>query len=599
MTGKPGYKIILFCVSIIWMCGYKAFAQAPVISYATPKVYKVNTPVIPLAPNNSGGTVPTTIYGTVSAFAGATPDAAVNVILDLPVGITKNGVADLDVIDFGNTTIKSISLTGTVNFIAGSGNQGSADGVGSGASFDSPQKLAADAAGNIYVTDVGNNLIRKVAPDGNVSTITGSTLGYLDGPLAIAQFDRAFGIALDKAGNIFVTDNANKAIRKINTTLGVVTTFATLTFTPRDLAIDDNDNLYINNTRQVFKVTPAGVVTTIAGDGTTGATDGPALSANFNNISGMAVDHSGNIYVADDGNHLIRKISAAGIVSTIAGSGAQGFTNGLGTAASFSNLNQLTMGTDGNLYIAEGLNRAIRKVTLTGYTIDKALPPGMFFDGTTGVVYGTPTTTWPVTDYTITAYNASGSGSAVLTLSVINSALLPSVITFPPIANKTVADADFSAGVTSTNTATPITYVSSNTAVATVSAAGVIHIVGTGTTTITASQSGNANYSAATPQSQSFIVTQLASIVNIDNTFSPNGDGVNDLWNIPDLAAYPQCLVNVYNRYGAKIFQSRGYPKAWDGSYKAGKVPAGVYYYLITLGDATYTRLSGYVTIIR
>jgi gliding motility-associated-like protein len=600
MAGKTRYKVWLFCLFIIWICGHKTFAQVPVVSYITPKVYKVNTPVIPLAPNNSGGAVPTTIYGTVSTFAGSASDAAVKVTFDSPIGITKNSAGELYVIDYGNTTIRSISLSGTVNFIAGSGVQGSTDGVGAAASFNSPQNLAADAAGNIYVTDVANNLVRKVAPDGTVTTLTDANLGYVDGPLAIARFDRAIGIAIDKAGNIFVTDIANKAIRKINVALGIVTTFTPLTFAPRDLAIDDNDNLYIHNMRQVFKVTPAGVITTIAGDGTGGATDGPALSASFNNITGMAVDHSGNIYVGDDGNHLIRKISAAGVVSTIAGSGSQGFTNGVGTAASFSVLNQLAMNIDGNLYIADGLNRAIRKVTLTGYTIDKALPPGMFFDGTTGVVYGTPTTTWPVTDYTVTAYNSFGSSSTVLTLSVVNSTtVLPSVITFPPISNKTITDADFSAGATSTNTVTPITYTSSNTAVATVSAAGVIHIVGIGSTTITASQSGNANYTAATPQSQSFTVTPIASVVNIYNTFSPNGDGVNDLWNIPDLAAYPQCLVNVYNRYGTKIFQSRGYAKAWDGNYKGGKVPAGVYYYVINLDNTNTNVLSGYVAVIR
>lgn len=592
------YKIWPFFLSIVWLCGYQTFAQAPVVSYVTPKVYQVNTPIIPLVPNNGGGVVPTTIYGTVSTFAGSSAGAAVNVNLDSPMGLTNNGVGELDVIDYSNTTIQSISLSGA-SFIAGSGNQGTTDGVGAAASFFTPRNLAADAAGNIYVTDVGNNLIRKVAPDGTVTTLTDGTLGYVDGPLAIARFDRAFGIAVNKAGNIFVADVANNAVRKIDLTSGLVSTFATLTFGPFDLAIDDNDNLYINNTLQVFKITPAGIVTLIAGDGTAGTTDGPALSARFNIITGMAVDHSGNIYVADAGNYLIRKISSAGVVSTIAGTGAQGFIDGLGTAASFSTLNQLAMGPDGNLYIADGLNRAIRKITLTGYTIDKALPPGMFFDGTTGVITGTPGTTWPPTDYTITAYNSSGSGSTVLNLSVVNSTLLPSVITFPPISNKTIADVDFSAGAISTNNVTPITYTSSNPTVATVSAAGIIHIVGIGSTTITASQSGNTTYAAATPQSQVLTVTEVAPVVNIYNTFSPNGDGVNDLWNIPDLAAYPQCLVNIYNRYGVNIYQSRGYPNAWDGNYKGSEVPAGVYYYLIKLGNISGTVLSGYVTVIR
>ncbi len=177
-------------------------------------------------------------------------------------------------------------------------------------------------------------------------------------------------------------------------------------------------------------------------------------------------------------------------------------------------------------------------------------------------------------------------------------------INFPPIADKTICDIDFSANVTSTPslypsyTQNPITYTSSNPSVATISPLGQIHIVGSGTTTITANQKGNDEYIDAEPQSQQLKV--LAVCFNINNTFTPNGDGINDLWNIPDLIAFPNCMMRVFNRSGQLVFQSKGYTKAWDGTNNGQQLPFGTYYYMLSLDDkASAKKMSGWITIVR
>jgi len=181
--------------------------------------------------------------------------------------------------DTGNNRIRKISTDGIVTTLAGSA-EGFADGVGSAAMFNLPIGICIDAIGNLYVADQNNHRIRKITPDGTVTTIAGSsTAGYADGIGNLAKFYFPVGICIDSAGNLYIADSLNHKIRKI---------------------------------------TPAGVVSTIAGS-TAGFADGIGTTAKFNFPSSICVDSSNNLLIADQNNHRIRKITPAGVVTTVAG----------------------------------------------------------------------------------------------------------------------------------------------------------------------------------------------------------------------------------------------------------------------------------------
>ena len=273
----------------------------------------------------------------------------------------------------------------TVTTFAGNGVQGSKNGAANAANFSSPSGIAVDAKGNLYVADTSSNLIRKITPTGSVSTFAGSgARGAQNGKATDASFSYPFGVAVDPSGNVFVADAENNLIRKI-TPVGVVSTLAgsetksangavdgkatAARFVgPLSIALDASGNVYVADTagHLIRKVTPAGVVSTLAGSGAVGATNGVGNAASFNFPQGIVVDPIGNIYVADAGNNLIRKITKDGLVSTLAGSGAQGAANGMGTDASFKGPSGLALDLAGNIYVSDSLNQLIRKVTPAG-----------------------------------------------------------------------------------------------------------------------------------------------------------------------------------------------------------------------------------------
>ncbi|MGW8123546.1 Ig-like domain-containing protein [Roseivirga echinicomitans] len=264
------------------------------------------------------------VENEVSTFAGAGNYASVDgtgtsASFNMPDDIVLDASGNMYVSDFGSNKIRKITTNGVVTTFAGSGVTGSANGNGVNASFNRPRGLTIDAAGNIYVADRDNNVIRKITPSGDVTTYAGSgAWGSTNGASSNARFNSPNGVAVDASGNLFVTDGNNNLIRKIDTN-GNVSTFASVA-NPFGIAIDAAGNLYVTERDNDFvrKIAPNGVVTTLAGTGTSGSTDGPGLSASFNYPSGITVDAAGNVYVADKSNHKIRKIAPDGEVTTVA-----------------------------------------------------------------------------------------------------------------------------------------------------------------------------------------------------------------------------------------------------------------------------------------
>jgi len=253
------------------------------------------------------------------------------------------------VADTNNHTIRKITPTGVVTTLAGTaGTPGSTDTADGTPSFNSPNGVAVDGDGNVYVGDTNNHTIRKITPTGVVTTLAGTAgaTGSIDATGSVARFNGPTGVTTDSAGNVYVADSGNHTIRKI-TPAGVVTTFAgtagalgstdtadgTPTFNvPQGVAVDGAGTVYVadQNNNTVRKITSAGVVTTLAGSaGTSGSTDGAGAAARFSNPQAVSVDGADNVYVADLGNSTIRKITPAGVVTTVVGvAGQEGFVPG-------------------------------------------------------------------------------------------------------------------------------------------------------------------------------------------------------------------------------------------------------------------------------
>ncbi|MGA3017523.1 MAG: IPT/TIG domain-containing protein [Bryobacteraceae bacterium] len=333
-----------------------------------------------------------TIAGNGTAGFSGDGSAGSGAELNFPTGVAVDSSGNVYIADLVNLRIRKLTSGGTISTVAGNGKYSySGDGgQATSAQLNTPQAVASDSSGNVYIADTVNNVVRKVTASGVISTIAGNGTagsGGDGGAATSAQLHSPQGIAVDASGNIYVADTQNARVRKIsggaiNTVAGNGTagfggdggaaTSAQLNI-PAGLAVDGAGNLYIADfsNNRVRKVTfPGGAITTLAGNGLAGYSGdgGPAAGAQLTTPVGLATDSSGNVYIADTGNNAVRVVNSSGIVSTVAGNGLAGYSGDGGRAVSamVGNPTGVAVDPSGNLYISDGSLR-IRKVYSSGF----------------------------------------------------------------------------------------------------------------------------------------------------------------------------------------------------------------------------------------
>lgn len=307
-------------------------------------------------------TVSTLAGDTARGFADGTGRAA---RFDAPYAVVIDANNDLLVTDLNNDRVRKITPAGVVT-----------SAFGSNAGLRQPTAITIDAASNIYIADTNTPRIHKITPSGVASILAGGSVGFTDGQGASAKFEYPFDMTADAAGNIYVIDIFNQRLRKI-TPAGVVSTIAgdgaagyqdgpalnAQFANPTGVAFDPAGNIYIADGLNyvIRKITPGGIVSTFAGNHTKGLADGPVANAQFGYASKIKFDPAGNMYITDAENNNVRRITPAGIVSTIAGS-MQGFADGVGANAKFFAPHGIALGADGTIYIVDAGNNCIRKL---------------------------------------------------------------------------------------------------------------------------------------------------------------------------------------------------------------------------------------------
>jgi uncharacterized protein (TIGR03437 family) len=305
------------------------------------------------------------------------------------MGIAVDRIGSLYIAD-GVSLVRKVDPDGTISTVAGGGTAlGPQEGVRATAAWlFKPNAVAVDAAGNLYIADGWRNQVREVTPDGMIHTVAGfGTAGYLLGPgrdAASSQLSYPTGVALDAGGNLYIADFGNSAVRKVDTH-GKISLYASgpigdggpatavVLVNPTSVAVDAHENIYVNDgSGRIRRIDREGIVTTFAGNGEQGfAADGvPAVTTPLNSPGQISIGPAGDLFIADTGNHRVRKVGADGIVTTVAGTGKAGFSGDGGPAGSaqLSSPSGVAVDNAGNFYIADTANQRIRKVD-TGGTI--------------------------------------------------------------------------------------------------------------------------------------------------------------------------------------------------------------------------------------
>jgi sugar lactone lactonase YvrE len=339
-----------------------------VIKFTTPSnLAAVNTTVTTFAGNGNSGYV---------------DGSGLGALFNNPQGVSVDNNGNVYVSDSFNNYVREITPAGLTSTIAGNGLLGYVNGSASIAEFYSPTAVVVDGQGNRYVSDFGNNMIRKITPAGLVTNYAGTGVaGYLNGAAnsgtlasksdSLAEFNNPQGLAIDAQGNIYVADRGNNVVREITAAGRVVTmagmrapgyldaTAAAAVFNgPTGVAVDANGNLYVcdQGNAAIRKITPGKVVTTIAG--------GPKQSTMLNYPSGIAIDAQGNLYITDEGGRIMEYTTNSILYILAGAANVAGFVNGAGTTAQFNIPQGIAIDANGNIYVADKNNNCIRKLAV-------------------------------------------------------------------------------------------------------------------------------------------------------------------------------------------------------------------------------------------
>lgn len=698
------------------LASYPNTTDSPVIVTISPKTVDCSLlgkqQVLVKALSNGAATGPQPVFNV--GFPGAIS------------GIAYDLQGNLYVIELRSYSIRKITPEGDVTILAGAGERGGSDGPGDKARFGTLFGIVCDKAGNVYVSDVDNNSIRKITPDGTVSTFAGTGFqGAVNGTGNKASFSYPHGLDIDAAGNIYVADFGNKMIRKI-TPGAVVSTIAASAVYSYDVAAGPDGYIYWgslsgstndNYVAGIYRIKEGGNVELYAGAREYIQKDGSVMQARFEGVYGLRFDSGGNLFATD--NNSIRRISPDGIVSTFKENINIPLYLAVDPCSNLAVSNEetitrLTMGGQSSIIASGNYPKLTGKVpasicqfteTIIPVTVQSkpSLPviankivmgcaaladyslnltttdncPGARITYSQTPAAGTLFTGTGAISVTITATDGTG-GADSQTFTVTNigaSTITPSVVvtvsanplcegvpaTFHAEATAAGANTKYQWQINGINAGADNADFASmelqnndvvNCVVTTAGGCGVPNAGGGITVAIKAKPSIALNPSeqivagnsitlqskvtgnvilykwepatglsdAASPNpiaspnvTTTYKVTVISdegctnealvkvNVVNelvIPNAFTPNADGVNDLWAISYLASYANCTVQVYNRYGSRVFNSRGYTTAWNGTNNGKALPGGVYYYIIDLKDGSQP-MSGSVIIIR
>ena len=336
-----------------------------------------------------GGTI-STVTGNLQPLFSGDGGLATRATVSRPQGVVADSAGRIYVADTGNARLRQIDPAGVITTITGNG-AASALQDGSPATtagLSAPGSLATDPAGNLYIADFGNQRVRRVAPDGTIRTAAGTgEAGFSGdgGPAVQAKIAEPAGVATDRAGNLYIADRYHNRVRRV-TPAGVISTFAgtgefgssgdgaaataaRLAY-PAGLAIDASNNLYVSEqgSSRIRRISAAGIISTIAGNGTPGFSGdgGPATEASLNTPAGLAFDAAGNLYIADSANQRIRMVSPSGRISTVAGGGTTLSDGDLATKAILRGPQAVAVDAAGTLYIADSQASRVRRVDKNG-----------------------------------------------------------------------------------------------------------------------------------------------------------------------------------------------------------------------------------------
>ena len=345
----------------------------------------------------SQGFTITTVAGTSTIGYSGDGGPAIAAQLDQPQCVAVDAAGNVYIADYFNNVVREITPNGTINTIAGNGTQGySGDGgPATSAQLSFPYGLAIDSAGNLYIADSSNDVIREVTTDGNINTIAGNnTVGYSGdgGPATSAQLYGPYGVAVDSAGDLYISDSGNQVIREVLAASGMIATVGGNHYPgysgdggpvsgaqfnyPKGLAMDAAGNLYVADfgNSVVRKISANGTVTTVAGTGTAGyaGDGGPAVNAELAYPESVALDSAGNLYIADTVNQTIREVLTNASIATIAGNGIPGYfgDGGPATGAELFYPKGVAVGISGGVYVADWNNDVIRLLTPAATTSD-------------------------------------------------------------------------------------------------------------------------------------------------------------------------------------------------------------------------------------